>query len=281
MVDELVTITSNQSVGLNIFHLEFTCPLILNSPVIAGQFVNITTGGNGNKRFLRRPFSIASVRKSEATVELIFRVVGGGTRYLSERKSGDKLKVLGPLGRGFSLDRVSPGEKVALIAGGVGMAPLLFAAELLGEYNDVVVDFFYGTGTSDELVLLKRISGLCSLFTATEDGSYDQRGLITDLFFHIYNETALKNSKTTPYQHIFCVGPIEMMRAVGTFSLVKGIHCEVSLEEHMACAVGVCKGCATERSEESQKKYSMAGKTGKYAMVCSDGPVFDVKDIKI
>ena len=281
MVDEIVTITSNQRVGPNIFQLEFSSPLILNSQVIAGQFVNINTGCNGDSQFLRRPFSIASVRKSEEAVELIFRVVGRGTRFLSERKSGDKLKVLGPLGKGFSLDRVNPDEKVAFIAGGVGMAPLLFATELLGERNDVVVDFFYGAGTSDELVLLKRISGLCSLFTATEDGSSGQRGLITDLFFHVCNETALKNSKTVPYQHIFCVGPIEMMRAVGTFSLVNGIHCEVSLEERMACAVGVCRGCAAEWSEKSQKARSMDGKTGKYAMVCSDGPVFDVMDIKI
>lgn len=221
-----------------------------------GQFVMVRVS-EGLDPLLRRPFSIHQVAKG-GLVQILFKVVGRGTRALANLQPGQQLDMLGPLGRGFIYD--STGQHY-LIGGGIGIAPLLFLAKkMLKEVEPSTIRVLLGAATGGELeVLGEDFASLgIDVQLATDDGSLGKEGLVTELM------TSLQPGEGT----VYACGPYPMLRAVAGICRDKGWGCQVSLETIMACGLAACLGCAVLRGE-------MNG----YVHVCKDGPVFNAEEV--
>ncbi len=220
-----------------------------------GQFMHIRIRESLDP-FLRRPFSIACTSPEEGTITILFRVTGVGTGILSRMQPGEYLDCLGPLGSGFNLPKDSAFS--ALVAGGAGIAPLLFLARRLAE--DQKVALFYGASSKNELVPVEKFlhPGQIAIYRATEDGGTGFRGRVTGLF-----EEFLKNGLKP--DEIFACGPPAMLRTLTEKNQVWNRPLQLSLEERMACGIGACRGCAVKTTN---------GKETGYRTVCRDGPVF-------
>jgi dihydroorotate dehydrogenase electron transfer subunit len=238
---------------------------------VPGQFVMVRVKGR-DEPFLPRPFSINFLNFDNAgtIMGILYKVVGKGTTILSMLKQDDELYVMGPLGNGFDIppDR----KKIALIAGGMGIAPLSFLAECLKRQTSVTVqgvqkiDCYFGASTSQLLLDRHRLENTCSkLMVCTDDGSDGYHGTVTQLFQN-HVDTYAENDSI-----IFCCGPDPMVTAVGEIVNKYSIPCQVSMEERMACGVGACLGCAVRAKSHGDRPH--------YMTVCKDGPVFDIKDI--
>lgn len=216
----------------------------------AGQFLHIKCGEGS---LLRRPVSISRVRGS--TLEFVFEVKGEGTRWLSKRSRGETLDVLGPLGNGFHI----PDGKFLLIGGGVGAAPLLFAAESAKGQAAAVLGF----RDASRIVLRSEFERVCEeVVVTTDDGSYGTSGFVTDPL-----EVFLKRGG---YSAALACGPYAMLRNVAKLCELYGVPCMASLEERMGCGIGACLVCACAVSDNGQEQMRR---------VCRDGPVFDAKEI--
>jgi dihydroorotate dehydrogenase electron transfer subunit len=226
--------------------------LWLEAPQIArqakpGQFVMVRCGEN-DEHPLRRPFSI-TLRKSNK-IALLFQVVGKGTQWLSERKFGDKLDLLGPLGNGFSINPAS--QNPLLVAGGMGIAPMVFLVDEATKQG-LAMTLLYGAPTAAQLYPhLPKVE----LVTATEDGSAGKKGMITDVL-----PDFIKDSN-----QIFACGPLAMYQTMAKMSELKTKSVQISLEVRMGCGLGVCYGC-TVKTKNGLKQ------------VCQDGPIFELNDI--
>lgn len=242
-------IISNQRFKENYWHLEFESAIIAKN-ALPGQFVNIRVG-NDVEPLLRRPISIHGTKG--AKIRIFYEVVGEGTRSLSQRKPGELLDIIGPLGNGFDYRRALrvKAEKNILIAGGMGVAPLFFLAERIKSTKPLVL---IGAKTKKQILCeqeFKRIG--CALKLATDDGSAGFKGRVTDLLKIILGQTKP--------QGLFSCGPQAMLKAVSEIARENKINAQLSLEEHLACGIGACLGCV------------VSTKTG-YQRVCKDGPVF-------
>ena len=224
-----------------------------------GHFLAVQIGGPESSMLLRRAFAIYDVKDRGVyggTVEFVFSVHGKGTAWLSQRRAGDKLDVVGPLGVPFRLpkDAVS----VTLVGGGYGSAPLLPLAAALRE-RGCRVDIVLGAGSSDRLFGVldaKRIAD--SVAITTDDGSTGVRGRVSDVLPGV-----LHKGDTDV---VYACGPMAMLRAVSDLATVRGIPCQVAVEESMACGIGVCMTCVLP----------VVGDDGLTRMVrsCVEGPVF-------
>ncbi|MCP4602112.1 MAG: dihydroorotate dehydrogenase electron transfer subunit [Proteobacteria bacterium] len=217
-----------------------------------GQFVMVR-GVWGTDPILPRAFSLVETGDQGA---ILIREVGLGTERLAHMRPGETLKVLGPLGRGFSAP--DSNRRTILVAGGVGVAPLIFMAEQLtkGEKRPI---FIYGGRTSKDLPLRSRIAALADLSVTTEDGTLGEKGVVT---------APLERVLAEPEQaQVFSCGPEPMLEAVSKVADAADAPCEMALESRMACGMGTCKGCAVRTVH------------GDYKYVCSDGPVFDAMEI--
>lgn len=225
-----------------------------------GQFVHIRVG-DGLFPLWRRPFSIHGIDPANGTFRILYRVLGAGTAMLGGKKSGDFLNVLGPLGNGFDLDRSYP--RALIVAGGVGSAALFFLADALSRKGKSVT-FLWGVRKKSELFgeddLVKRS---VDLRISSDDGSAGFRGLVTDLLKKTLRADKLGNRDAAG----FVCGPKGMIRQVQTIAVNTDVPWQVSLEEKMACGINVCKGCAVKMRH------------GGYGMACSDGPVFDLREV--
>lgn len=234
-----------------------------------GQFVMVRDPGRGEP-LLARPLSVYGFHREagRAVLELLCRVAGRGTSLFSRMNPGAPLAVLGPLGRGFTLQ--SGLRKVVLLAGGVGVAPLTFL--LQGGYlrqgsrqEPGFITAYVGARTADLLTGVDRLQGFCELRTATDDGSAGYHGLVTDLL------RADLDGYDPGETMIYACGPAAMIRSLGVILRSSTLHCEVSLEERMACGIGACLGCAVATTESDGDVL--------YRRVCCDGPVFDIRRI--
>jgi len=237
--------------------------LVLVSPYIAthakpGQFVNVRLNETFNP-LLRRPISLHRINAQKGLIELLYEVVGRGTELLSKNTIGSELDLLGPLGHGFTVD---PGKKVHLmVGGGMGIAPL----RALGESLTGARCVFLGAKDKASLVCGDRCGEIADqVAISTDDGSAGKKGLVTDLLVDFL--ASQLNTYDLPLTTIYACGPRPMLKAVAEIAAQKQVDCQVSMEERMACAIGACKGCATRT------------RSG-YKMVCSDGPVFDAKEL--
>lgn len=219
-----------------------------------GQFVMVRCS-QGYDPLLRRPLSIHRVAplSSPTQLALLFAVVGRGTNWLARRKQGDMIDLLGPLGHGFEIGPKS--RNLLLIAGGIGIAPLVALAEK-GIAKGFGITLLLGAPTQSQLYPAPLLPPEVKLVVATEDGSAGRRGVVTDLLV----DTAAEADQ------IFACGPISMYRTMASEKILKGKSVQVSMEVRMGCGRGGCYGCALE---------TRAG----MRLVCQDGPVFDLKEI--
>lgn len=216
-----------------------------------GQFVMVR-GDWGFSPFLPRPFSLALVEGSELT--LLVKSVGEGSRRLAAVQRGDTLTLHGPLGTSFR--RPERGERLLLVGGGVGIAPLLFLARVARPSTGGGLAAIYGGRTRRDLPMAAELAAAAENVTfVTEDGSAGEKGLASD---------AMRALLARPrFDRVVACGPWPMMAAAARLAAEKKVPCEVSLEAMMACGYGICLGCAVPTVE------------GGYLYACSDGPVVD------
>jgi dihydroorotate dehydrogenase electron transfer subunit len=255
MIDQSFEILFNREIKSGIFIMGFSSPLMAfeSKP---GQFIMVRVS-EGIDPLLRRPFSICGTSDKDI-ICIIYKTVGHGTGILSEKKAGDILSVLGPLGQGFSL----PGEnkKAILVAGGIGVAPLYFLA---GALKDNPVEFMAGFGSSRDIIPHEQVTGQpISVSIATDDGSEGYSGMVTGLLEEYLDGSIHARDPAT----IYACGPLAMLKKVSSIASHRNIPCQVSLETLMACGLGACQGCAVNILSQDNKP--------SYSHVCKDGPVF-------
>lgn len=251
LYDEKVIILKNEKVNGKYYKLAFRSPL-LSKDVRPGQFLQILING-GQDPYLRRPFSY--YRAAGKFVEILYEVLGRGTRMLSQKKKGDTLKVMGPLGNGFA-QNISKKKRI-LVAGGVGVPPLVFLAEKYSaEY------LLIGTKSKAELMPKSEMKKVkAEVLYSTEDGSYGTKGRVTILLEKILKEQHPEDV------FVQTCGPKKMMEAVIAIAAKHEVVGEASWEETMACGVGACLGCMVKTKDGLQR-------------ACVDGPVFKFEDLQ-
>jgi dihydroorotate dehydrogenase electron transfer subunit len=250
-----------RAVSPNPGYFEFT----LEAPWIAetavpGQFVHVRLP-SGYHPLLRRPFSVYFTDGKEQA-SFLFRVEGEGTHLLSLCKEGDELDVLGPRGRGFRIDDIQRGEPVILVGGGVGIPPIHFLSVVLRD-RGIEHDVFLGVRGKEHIIATERLEAVGQqVMLCTDDGSEGREGLVTEAV-----EERLQKLGDTPVR-LYACGPTPMLEVVINFCHWYGnVSAQISLEERMSCAIGACMGCVVK---------TVRG----YERVCTEGPVFDARDIK-
>lgn len=249
---------------------EYTCEVIskmmlnadtafigINCPDIAssarpGQFVNISCSG-----FLKRPFGIASVDSAKGVFFIGVKVVGKGTKEIAAFEKGQTVNVLGPLGNGFELEQ---DKKYVLVAGGTGVFPINFAHEVLSKQgiDHVVVE---GFRNKDQIVMNSP-----EYILTTDNGDTGIHGNCCD------GLNTISNDKLNGAE-VLCVGPLPMMRAVGKWAEEHSLKCFVSMEQRMACGIGICLVCVCKMKAEAE------GKEFEHVRCCKDGPVFPYEEV--
>lgn len=217
-----------------------------------GQFAMIKANRAGLHPLLARPMSIL---RAGRRLEFLVRRCGQGTALITEMSAGDGLTVLGPFGNSWFPRAARQSGALVMVAGGVGLAPLLFAAERLVSQGASQPLFLYGAREASELVMLDRIEACAALETATDDGSAGAKGFVTDLL-----EQHLRAGEVS---EVWSCGPEPMMARVAQLCAMNDVSCRVSIEARMACGRGLCLGCARLDLE------------GEPVYVCRDGPIFD------
>lgn len=248
------------------FLKEDICKITIASNEIAkeakpGQFLEIRVVDN-IEPLLRRPISIYNADENKGEVEFIFQLKGKGTNLLAERNEGDLLDIMGPLGHGtFNFEGY---KNIAIIGGGIGIFPL---HELSKRAKNAGINskIYIGFRNKDLVILEDEFKKVCEeLILATDDGSYARSGFAINFL----KEDIKKNKPDC----IYACGPLPMLKAVQALAKEENIPCQISLEERMACGIGVCLGCAV--------KY--VGKDNvNYKHVCKNGPVFNATDVEI
>jgi dihydroorotate dehydrogenase electron transfer subunit len=243
-------------------------------PPAPGQFVQLLLP-EPSPVLLPRPMSVAGVssRRASRTLGFLYAPVGVGTRALSALGRGARVSALGPLGRGFPLAR--PGTPV-LIAGGRGVAPLLFAADALA-HEGRRCEFLFGARTRGQLVGLAEARARLSrargrLHLATDDGSRGFRGHVVDLLERLA-------PRFDPPLVLHACGPHAMLHAVSVWAARHGAEAHVAMESVMGCGTGICRGCPLPRSARARAAFSSGTASlygnREYAMCCTEGPVFE------
>ena len=255
MIQENCPVQRVEQAAENIYVLTFSSGRIAES-VAPGQFINIRTE-NGIEPLLRRPFSIYSTEDN--LVQIIFNVVGKGTAALMKKRAGETINVLGPLGRPFRFDDRTF-DTAVLLGGGLGVAPLPLASRELHKRGKRVLTLL---GARSASMLVDR--HLTDVHVATDDGSRGYHGTVVDLAAQTLPPGSEHNTK------IFSCGPTPMLRALQSYVLKSGIPCEASLEGAMGCGFGICQGCPVELVDPARK----------YALMCKEGPVFDLRTIRL
>lgn len=218
-----------------------------------GQFVQALVT-ESTATFLRRPLSVHDVDYAANTISLLVQIAGPGTERLSRLKPGEKLNLIYPLGNAFTLP--SAGERVLLTGGGCGMAPLLYLARKISE-TGVKPHFALGFRNRSRILEHDEFKKLGPVWLSTEDGSEGQKGFVTDI-------PAFRDET---WDRVYCCGPEPMMKAVAALCRKRAIFCEVSLENLMACGMGICLCCIVPTTSGN-------------LCSCTDGPVFNINDLK-
>jgi dihydroorotate dehydrogenase electron transfer subunit len=236
---------------------------------------------------LRRPFSLAGRRQAGAGAELeiIHRVVGVGTRWMSELQAGDRVNVVGPLGNRFELP---PVDYVAiLVGGGVGIPPMIYLAEALAGRPAVA---FSGALSKDLIpltirgdaprgdvapaMIIEEFSrhGIPAVMS-TDDGSFGFRGFVTQALERYFD------SHRTDRFTIYTCGPEPMMKRVAEIAADRRIDCQIAVERAMACGMGTCQSCCIRLKKPDPNQPPLMGKDWCYRLACTDGPVFRGADL--
>ncbi|MFT3773342.1 MAG: dihydroorotate dehydrogenase electron transfer subunit [Minicystis sp.] len=224
----------------------------------AGQFAMVRSATWGSAPLLPRPMSLLTAGDRPS---ILIKVVGEGTRRMAHASSGEPFELLMPLGKPWR--PCPPDHRPVLVAGGVGIAPLLFFARELAASGTRAIAL-YGGRTALDLPLDVELSASASLHVATEDGSRGTRGRVTVLLEEVLGQLAAAGEKAK----VYTCGPDAMMAAVARMCETRGVPCEVSLETPMACGYGVCLGCPVPRRDSKS-----------YLYACTEGPCIDAAAI--
>ena len=221
--------------------------------MLPGQFVEVRVD-NSPSTFLRRPISINNVDYDRNELWLLVAAVGDGTRQLQKLQKGDRLNCMLPLGNSFTMPTDSA-QKVLLVGGGVGVAPLLYFGKRIKAMGGEPT-FLLGARSAKDVLERELFEQVGRVFITTEDGSEGEKGFVT-------NHSVLAQEH---FDRISTCGPKPMMMAVARYAFKNDIECEVSLENKMACGVGACL-CCVEKTVEGNK------------CVCKEGPVMNIKKL--
>ncbi|GAB6009027.1 dihydroorotate dehydrogenase electron transfer subunit [Dysgonomonas reticulitermitis] len=250
MLDLVVTENSRLNQNYCLIKLTTTDNTLLPD-MYPGQFVEVRVDGSP-ATYLRRPISVNFVDKDKNELWLLVQAIGDGTRTMCEYKVNDIVNLLFPLGNTFTIPTKDSEQELLLIGGGVGTAPMLFLGACL-KVQGFSPKFLLGARSKNDLLQLDDFSKYGEVFCTTEDGSFGEKGYVTD-------HTVLKSTR---FSAIYTCGPKPMMVAVAKYAHSNGIQCEVSLENMMACGFGVCL-CCVEKTHEGN------------VCVCTEGPVFNI-----
>lgn len=236
---ERVEIVLNEKIASNIYKMVVKGDFKAN----VGQFYMIKCFEDVN--MLPRPISICDLTENEMT--FLYAVVGKGTEIMSKKRIGDIIEILGPLGNGFNAEEFGEDKRVAMIAGGIGIAPFLYLAKKLNAKVDLYAGF------RDEIYFIDDFKDYVeNVYISTNDGSTGHKGFITEIV------------KRDFYDGVYCCGPNPMMNSVKNLEL--GVPVYLSLESRMACGIGACLACSC-RTNDGMKR------------ICKEGPVFEAKEV--
>ena len=286
--EEIAVVVDQNALGSGIYDLTLKTKNIAKAAK-AGQFVSVYS--NDKSKLLPRPISLCGIDRDEDTIRLVYRVTGEntGTQEFSKLVMGDRIRILGPLGNGFT---VEPGKKAFLIGGGIGVPPML---QLAKDINSGVVQTTGAVDTNTQekgQTEEKQINGngkkICDMniimgyrdentflldefkeqadsFVATEDGSVGTKGNVIDAI----KENGLEADV------IYACGPMPMLRALKAYAMEHNMECYVSMEERMACGIGACLACVCKTKDKD------AHSNVNNKRICKEGPVFNAKEVEL
>lgn len=226
----------------------------------AGQFVGVYP--DDKSHLLPRPISICEVDKEKGAIRLVYRIAGQGTAEFASWHAGQEAELLGVLGNGFPVVDAKD-KKVVLMGGGIGIPPMLQLAKELKEAGTAPI--IIAGYRDDELFLKEDLEKYGTVYVATEDGSVGTKG----------NVLTVMSEKNLDAQVIMSCGPMPMLRAIKVYAEEKDITAYISLEERMACGVGACLGCVCKTTKKDHHSHV------NNARICTDGPVFDAREVDI
>lgn len=268
MKNHKTIILSNQEISPGYYRMRILAPEY-NRLAQPGQFVMFRVQ-RSLPPLLRRPFGIFRAGYADPDcdgmppkeyIELIYKVVGSGTEIMQELHQGDRIELLGPLGRGFDLG--DPCEEKILVGGGIGLVPLYMLAEKLVANSKVRL--LMGGRTRDDIIMVTEFERLgVETYVSTEDGSLGEEGLVTQVL-----ESKLQK---IPKATVYACGPMPMIDAVQQICAAQKTPLQVSLEALMACGVGACLGCVVKGAGHSEEN-------PQYLCTCKQGPVFDAEQL--
>ena len=286
--EEIAVVVDQNALGRGIYDLTLKTTNIAKAAK-AGQFVSVYS--NDKSKLLPRPISLCGIDRDEDTIRLVYRVTGEntGTEEFSKLVMGDKIRILGPLGNGFT---VEPGKKAFLIGGGIGVPPMLQLAKDINSgvvqttgavdtntqekgqteekqingHGKKICDMNIIMGYRDEnTFLLDEFKEQADSFVATEDGSVGTKGNVIDAI----NENGLEADV------IYACGPMPMLRALKAYAMEHDMECYVSMEERMACGIGACLACVCKTKDKD------AHSNVNNKRICKEGPVFNAKEVEL
>lgn len=256
---ETVTVVSQKQIGTGIYDLTIQTKEIA-AAAKAGQFVSVYS--NDASKLLPRPISLCGIDRKAGTLRLVYRVTGEhtGTEEFSRLQVGDTMKIMGPLGNGFTVEK---GKKAFLIGGGIGVPPML---QLAKEMKDAGENFQIVMGYRDAgTFLLNEFKEQGESFVATEDGSVGTKGNVLDAIRENHLDADV----------IYACGPTPMLRALKAYAEEQNMTCYVSMEERMACGIGACLACVCNSTDKD------AHSNVKNKRICKEGPVFNAKEVEL
>ena len=256
---ETVTVVSQKQIGTGIYDLTIQTKEIA-AAAKAGQFVSVYS--NDASKLLPRPISLCGIDRKAGTLRLVYRVTGEhtGTEEFSRLQAGDTMKIMGPLGHGFTVEK---GRKAFLIGGGIGVPPML---QLAKEMKDAGENFQIVMGYRDAgTFLLDEFKEQGESFVATEDCSVGTKGNVLDAIRENHLDADV----------IYACGPTPMLRALKAYAEEQNMTCYVSMEERMACGIGACLACVCNSTEKD------AHSNVKNKRICKEGPVFNAKEVEL
>lgn len=286
--EEIAVVVDQNALGSGIYDLTLKTTNIAKAAK-AGQFVSVYS--NDKSKLLPRPISLCGIDRDEDTIRLVYRVTGEntGTEEFSKLVMGDKIRILGPLGNGFT---VEPEKKAFLIGGGIGVPPMLQLAKDINSgvvqtsgivdintqekgqteekqingHGKKICDMNIIMGYRDEnTFLLDEFKEQADSFVATEDGSVGTKGNVIDAI----KENGLEADV------IYACGPMPMLRALKAYAMEHDMECYVSMEERMACGIGACLACVCKTKDKD------AHSNVNNKRICKEGPVFNAKEVEL
>jgi len=246
---EKMTVVAQAEIATNIFELTLQGELVQD--MTPGQFVHVKVS-DSFEPLLRRPISIADVDKEKNEFTMIYRAEGRGSQVLATNREGQLVDVLGPIGNGFPVEAVEPGQTALLVGGGIGVPPLHELSKQLNAHGVKTIHVL-GFQTADVAFYDEQFASLGETFYATVDGSKGIKGFVTTVFDEVKPE----------FDVFYSCGPLPMLRALEQYYPDKEGY--LSFEERMGCGIGACFACVCKTTDAVEKDY---------VKVCSDGPVF-------